>query len=180
MPILKVMRSGVQPAARKVPTSTTMTVLPMTPDRAGQELSSVEERPVLVDSLKDAFEKFKPELKFSEEIQGTQFEADLAFRNLRDFDPENLQKRQEDKDKSGKTIVRRNDLADLKSQIDVLYQVKTMWSRLAVQRAWGNEGRRQEIVDALKKLHLEVARLAPPDVAAAVDRAQGLNGKGKE
>ena len=151
MPITKVIRSGVAPAARKVPTSTTMTVLPMTPERAGVEVASEDEKPVAVDSLKDAFEKFKPELKFSEEIQGTKFEADLKFRSIKDFDPENLQKRQEGQGK--------NDLADLKSRIDVLYQVKTMWSRPAVQRAWANDGRRKEIIDALNLLRSEVARI---------------------
>src|ERR1022692_2874609 len=97
MPVIQVIRQGVRPAVRKVPTSTCATVMPMTLERVGKEVASDKEEPTRIDSVQDAFEKFKPALKFKGNAgeEETEFQADLRFRNLKDFDPENLQKRQE-------------------------------------------------------------------------------------
>jgi len=166
MPITKVIRKGVTPAARAVPTSTTMTVLPMTLDRVGADLTTENEEPDRVPSLKDAFDQFKPKIAFAEEVQGADFKVDVAFRKLGDFSPENIQSHHEKLDKDGNAVrdargnvvMEKNDLADLKNQIDVLYQIKTYWSRPAVQRAWGNEARRKEIVEALGQLRDEIEK----------------------
>lgn len=162
MPLVKVVRKGVTAAVRKVPTSTAAAMLPMTLNRVGSEAGSETEDLTKVEDLGDAFRKFQPKLKF----QGyagedeAEFKADFEFRSIKDFDPENLQKRQEVKDEDGESHVLRNDLADLKQNIDLLYRLKDRWKLPAVRRAWGNAGQRQEIVDALSKLRGELERVA--------------------
>ena len=79
---------------------------------------------------------------------------------IKDFDPENLQKRQEVKDADGNSHFLRNDLADLKQNIDLLYRLKDRWKLPAVRRAWGNAAQREEIVNALGKLRSELERVA--------------------
>jgi hypothetical protein len=61
MPIIDVKRQGVRPAVRKVPTSTCAVTMPMTLDRVNKEVRSENEEPQVVESLQDAFEKFKPQ-----------------------------------------------------------------------------------------------------------------------
>lgn len=162
MPLVKVVRKGVTAAVRKVPTSTAAAMLPMTLNRVGSEAGSETEDLTKVEDLGDAFRKFQPKLKF----QGyagedeSEFKADLEFRSIKDFDPENLQKRQEIKDEDGNSTFLRNDLADLKQNIDLLYRLKDRWKLPAVRRAWGNAAQRQEIVDALGKLRGELQRVA--------------------
>lgn len=162
MPLVKVVRKGVTAAVRKVPTSTAAAMLPMTLNRVGSEAGSENEDLTKVEDLGDAFRKFEPKLKF----QGyagedeAEFKAEFEFRSIKDFDPENLQKRQEVKDENGESHFLRNDIADLKQNIDLLYRLKDRWKLPAVRRAWGNAGQRQEIVDALGKLRGELQRVA--------------------
>ena len=162
MPLVKVIRKGVTPHIRKVPTSTSAVVLPMTLDRIGGEVSSENEEPVKVESLQDAFEKFKPTLNFRGYLgeDETEFHINCQFRTIKDLEPENLQKRQEIRGDDGEVTYLRNDLADLKNKIDVLYRVKDRWHIPAVRRAWANRDRRREIMDALNKLRIELERVA--------------------
>ena len=162
MPLVKVVRKGVTPAVRKVPTSTAAAMLPMTLNRVGGEAASETEELTKVEDLGDAFRKFQPKMHF-EGYAGadeTEFRADFEFRSIKDFDPENLQKRQEVKGEDGETHFLRNDLADLKTNIDLLYRLKDRWKLPAVRRAWSNANQRQEIVDALSKLRNELERVA--------------------
>lgn len=141
MPVVKVTRAGVRQAPRQVPTETTATILPMTVDRVGQETTE-EEQPTKVSSLAEAFEKFKPALDFKTTVgdEGTEFAADLEFKNLKDFDPKKLMSRVPGK---------RNDLADVQSQVDLLNRMRERFSVLAVRRAWDNTDQRKEIIDAI-------------------------------
>ena len=162
MPLVKVVRKGVTAAVRKVPTSTAAAMLPMTLDRVGAEASSETEDLKKVEDLNDAFRQFQPKLKFQGYAgpEQAEFRADFDFRSIKDFDPENLQKRQEVKGEDGESHLLRNDLADLKTNIDLLYRLKDRWKLPAVRRAWGNAGQRQEIVEALGKLRSELQRVA--------------------
>jgi len=166
MPLVKVIRKGVTPAVRKVPTSTCAVMMPMTLDRVGQDLGSENEEPTKVEDAKDAFEKFKPELQFKGYAgeEETEFKAEFRFRSVKDFDPENLQKRQEIRttDEYGEDRVEylRNDIADLKDNIDLLYRLKDRWKLPTVRRAWNNPGQRKEIVEALGRLRAELAKVA--------------------
>src|SRR5262249_30497904 len=131
MPKIEVIRKGVTPAARPVPTDTTATVLPMTLNRVGKEVEDEDEAPTSVDSVNDAFAKFKPSvhLETTAGEEGTEFIVDLLFNSLKDFDPENIQKR---------TAGKRNDLADLKNSIDLLYRIKDRFALPAVKKAWSD------------------------------------------
>ncbi len=151
MPVVKVTRAGVKQAPRQVPTETTASILPMTVDRVGQECAE-DEGPTKVSSLQEAFEKFKPSLDFKTNVgdEGTEFVADLQFKSLKDFDPKKLMSREPG---------RRNDLADLQSQVDLLHRMREKFTVLSVKRAWDNPDQRAEIIqaitefqDALKKL----------------------------
>ena len=165
MPLIKVVRKGITPTVRKVPTSTAAVMLPMTMGRVGAEATSETEALVKVEDLGDAFGKFEPKLNFQGNAgpEETEFRADLRFRSIKDFDPENLQKRQEVKTADGETQYLRNDLADLKTNIDLLYRLKDRWKLPTVRRAWGNPTQRQEIVTALSKLRSELERVAQGD-----------------
>lgn len=161
MPLIKVIRQGVVPSVRKVPTSTCAVVIPMTLDRVGKESGSENEDLTKVEDVNDAFAKFKPALSFkgtagSEE---TEFCAEFNFRSIKDFDPENLQKKQEIRDNEGNTSYERNDIADLKKNIDLLYRLKDRWKLPAVRRAWANESQRKEIIDALGRLRGELEKV---------------------
>ena len=162
MPLVKVVRKGVTPAVRKVPTSTAAAMLPMTLERVGAEAGSETEELKKVEDLNDAFRKFEPHLDFRGYAgpDETEFRAEVQFRSMKDFDPENLQKRQELRDEEGNVTYLRNDIADLKTNIDLLYRLKDRWKLPAVRRAWGNAAQRQEIVDALSKLRSELERVA--------------------
>ncbi|WP_419805296.1 hypothetical protein [Terriglobus sp.] len=162
MPLVKVVRKGVTAAIRKVPTSTAAAMLPMTLDRVGAEAGSETEELKKVEDLGDAFRQFQPKLKFQGYAgpEQSEFRAEFDFRSIKDFDPENLQKRQEVKGADGESHLLRNDLADLKTNIDLLYRLKDRWKLPAVRRAWGNASQRQEIVEALGKLRNELQRVA--------------------
>ena len=162
MPLVKVVRKGVTPAIRKVPTSTAAAMLPMTLARVGGEAASETEELTKVEDLGDAFRKFGPKLNFRGNAgpEETEFRADIQFRSIKDFEPENLQKRQEIRDEDGNVTYLRNDLADLKTNIDLLYRLKDRWKLPAVRRAWGNASQREEIVSALGKLRTELERVA--------------------
>ena len=162
MPLIRVIRKGVTPSIRKVPTSTAALMLPMTPDRVGAEAGSENEELTKVEDLADAFRKFEPKLTFTGVAGGdeAEFHANLRFRSIKDFDPDNLQKRQEIKGPNGETQYLRNDLADLKTNIDLLYRLKDRWKLPTVRRAWANEAQRKEIIDALGKLRSELQRVA--------------------
>src|SRR3712207_4415197 len=96
MPKIEVIRKGVTPAVRPVPTDTTLVILPTTLDRVGREVEDEDEQPIRIDSVNDAFEKFKPSIHFEAlagEGAATGFVAELEFHSLKDFAPENIPKR---------------------------------------------------------------------------------------
>ena len=162
MPLIKVIRKGITPHVRKVPTSTCSAVMPMTLDRVGKEVTSENDEPVKVESPQDAFEKFQPKLDFKGYAgeEETEFRAEFRFRSIKDFEPENLQKRQEIRTDNGETRYLRNDIADLKNNIDLLYRLKDRWRLPAVRRAWNNPEQRQNIVEALGRLRTELEKVA--------------------
>jgi predicted component of type VI protein secretion system len=162
MPLVKVIRKGVTPSVRKVPTSTAALMLPMTGDRIGTEAASEREDLVKVEDLNDAFRKFEPKLNFRGNAgpEESEFRADIRFRSIKDFDPDNLQKKQEIKNANGESEYLRNDIADLKTNIDLLYRLKDRWKLPTVRRAWANEEQRKEIILALSKLRSELERVA--------------------
>jgi type VI secretion system protein ImpB len=153
MPEIKVIRKGITPAIRPVPTDTTLTLLPMTLDRVGRELADEDEQALRVDCVQDAFEKFKPSIHFETRVgeEQTEFVADLEFHSIKDFSPENIQKRVPGK---------RNDLADMGTTIDLLYRLKDRWGLPAVKRAWADPNQRRQILDALARLRTELEKVA--------------------
>jgi len=153
MPKIEVIRKGVTPAARPVPTDSTLAVLPMTLNRVGRELPDETEEPVKIDSVDDAFKYFQPSHRFETYAgpESTEFIAELEFRSLKDFNPENIQK---------KTAGKRNDIADLKSAIDLLYRLKDRWSLPAVRKAWNDPAQRKQIIAALGALRSELEKVA--------------------
>ena len=152
MPVVKVTRAGVKQAPRQVPTETTAAVMPMTVDRVGQECGE-DEAPTKISSLSDAFEKFKPALNFKANVgdEGTEFVADLEFKSLKDFDPKKLHSRDPGK---------RNDLADLQSQVDLLHRMRERFSVLSVRRAWDNSDQRKEIIEAIAEFQEALKRIS--------------------
>lgn len=162
MPLIKVIRKGVTPSVRKVPTSTCAAVAPMTLERVGREAASENESLTKVEDVNDAFAKFQPALSFKSNAgpEETEFNAEFHFRSIKDFDPENLQKRQEIRGEDGGITYLRNDIADLKMNIDLLYRLKDRWGLPAVRRAWANEAQRKEIIDALGRLRGELEKVA--------------------
>jgi predicted component of type VI protein secretion system len=133
----------------------------MTLERVGKEGASASEEPKRVESVLQAFEQFQPTLSFTGYAgdEETEFKADFRFGSIKDFDPENLQKRQEVK-KAGETEFLRNDIADLKSNIDLLYRLKDRWRLPAVRRAWSSPEQRREIIEALGRLRAELEKVA--------------------
>lgn len=115
-----------------------------------------------MEDLNDAFRKFRPELKFTGYAgdDEAEFRAEFRFRSIRDFDPENLQKKQEVRKENGEVEYLRNDIADLKTNIDLLYRLKDRWRLPAVRRAWANEPQRKEIIAALGRLRSELEQVA--------------------
>ena len=162
MPVVKVVRKGISASIRKVPTSTAAAIVPMTLERIGKDAGTENEEPTKVESLQDSFEKFKPRLSFRGNAgpDETEFRVEADFRSLKDFDPENLQKRQETRNAEGEVAYLQNDLADLKSNIDLIYRLKDRWKLPAVRRAWGNADQRKEIVEALGRLRSELEKVA--------------------
>ena len=114
MPLVKVIRKGITPTIRKVPTSTCAAMLPMTLERVGKEAASENEELTKVEDLNDSFKKFEPKLNFKGNAgpEETEFKAEFRFKSIKDFDPENLQKRQEIKTEDGETQYLRNDIAE--------------------------------------------------------------------
>ena len=153
MPKIEVIRKGITPAVRPVPTDTTLAVVPVTLERMGREVLTEDEEPVRVDSVDDAFQKFKPSIHFETQAgeEATEFVADLEFRSLKDFSPENIQKR---------VPGQRNDIADLKNAIDLLYRMKDRWSLPSVKRAWSDPKQRKQILEALARLRSELEKVA--------------------
>lgn len=162
MPLVKVIRKGVTPSVRKVPTSTAAVMLPMTLNKIGKEAASENEDLSRVEDVNDAFAKFKPELNFkgSAGPEETEFKAEFKFKSIKDFDPENLQKRQEFRDEDGNVTYARNDIADLKTNIDLLYRLKDRWKLPTVRRAWNSETQRAEIIEALGRLKEDLTKLS--------------------
>ncbi len=162
MPLVKVIRKGVTPSVRKVPTSTCAVVMPMNLERIGKEAASEDEEPTKVESVQDAFEKFQPKLSFKGYAgeEETEFKAEFRFRSIKDFDPENLQRRQEVRNEEGEVEYLRNDIADLKSNIDLLYRLKDRWKLPTVRRAWSNAEQRKEIIEVLGHLRTELEKVA--------------------
>ena len=162
MPLVKVIRKGVTPHIRKVPTSTAAVMMPVTMERIGAEAGTETEELTKVEDLRDAFTKFQPQFEFRGRggPEEAEFRADLRFKNIRDFEPENLQKKQEIKKENGETEYLRNDLADLKLNIDLLYRLKDRWRLPAVRRAWNDPTQRKEIIEALGKLRSELQAVA--------------------
>jgi type VI secretion system protein ImpB len=153
MPRIEVIRKGITPAVRPVPTDTTLAILPTTLDQVGKEVEDEDEQPVRIDSVNDAFEKFKPSLRFETWAgeEATEFVAELEFHSLKDFAPENIQKRVPGK---------RNDIADLQNTINLLYRLKDRWSLPPVRRAWNEPHLRKQIVAALARLRTELEKVA--------------------
>ena len=153
MPKIEVIRKGITPAVRPVPTDTTLAVVPVTLERMEREVLTEDEEPVRVDSGDDAFQKFKPSIHFETQAgeEATEFVADLEFRSLKDFSPENIQKR---------VPGQRNDIADLKNAIDLLYRMKDRWSLPSVKRAWSDPKQRKQILEALARLRGELEKVA--------------------
>jgi len=147
-----VTRTGVTAAPRQVPTDTTASVLPMTFDRVGMEAPE-DEQPTKISTLQDAFSAFKPALDFRTSVgdEGTEFVAELDFKSLKDFDPKQIRSR---------TPGKRNDIADLQTQIDLLHRMRESFSLLAVRRSWENQGQRQEIIEALGEFQNQLQLLA--------------------
>ena len=162
MPLVKVIRKGITPAIRKVPTATSAVVMPMTLDRVGKEAASESEEPTKVESAADAFQKFQPRLSFKGRAgeEETEFRAEFRLRSIKDFDPENLQKRQDITTDGGEVEYLRNDIADLKNNIDLLYRLKDRWKLPTVRRAWANPEQRKEIIAALGRLRVELEKVA--------------------
>lgn len=152
MPVTRVTRTGVRSAPRQVPTDTTASVLPMTFDRVGEEAPE-DEAPTKISSLQDAFAAYKPQLNFQTTAgeDGTEFVAELEFKNLKDFDPKQIRAR---------TPGKRNDIADLQMQIDLLHRMRESFSVLAVKRAWEKQEQRQEIIEALGEFQNQLQRLS--------------------
>jgi type VI secretion system protein ImpB len=151
MPKIEVVRKGVTSSIRTVPTDSTLVILPMTFERIGKEVGK-EEEPVRIDGVDDAFEKFKPSHRF-ETLTGeeaTEFIAELEFRGLKDFALENIQKRIPGK---------RNNIADLKDTIDLLYRLKERWALPRVQRAWSDPQQRKQILEALARLQTKLEKV---------------------
>lgn len=161
MPIIEVKRQGVRPAVRKVPTSTCAVTMPMTLEQASREVRSENEEPEMIESLQDAFEKFKPQMHFKGAAgpEETEFRADLRFRSIKDFEPASIMTRQEVRAEDGSVAYVRNDLADLKNNIDLLYRIKDRWKLPAVRRAWNNPEERRQIIAALAQLRDELDKV---------------------
>jgi len=161
MPIIEVKRQGVRPAVRKVPTSTCAATMPMTLEQVERETRSENEEPEMVESLQDAFEKFNPQMKFRgiAGTEETEFQTDLRFRSIKDFEPANIMSRQEVRAEDGSVTYLRNDLADLKNNIDLLYRLKDRWKLPAVRRAWSNPEQRRQIIAALAQLRDELDKV---------------------
>jgi type VI secretion system protein ImpB len=161
MPIIEVKRQGVRPSVRKVPTSTCAVTMPMTLEQVGREARSENQEPEMVESLQHAFEKFKPQMKFrgSAGDEETEFKVELRFRNIKDFEPSSVMSRQEVKAEDGSAAYLRNDLADLKNNIDLMYRIKDRWKLPAVRRAWSNTEQRRQIIAALAQLRDELDKV---------------------
>ena len=161
MPIIEVKRQGVRPAVRKVPTSTCAVTMPMTLESVGREVRSENEEPEMVESLQHAFEKFNPSMKFKgiAGAEEAEFRADLRFRSIKDFEPANIMTRQEVRGEDGSVTYLRNDLADLKNNIDLIYRLKDRWKLPAVRRAWNNPEQRKQIIEALGQLRHELGKV---------------------
>jgi type VI secretion system protein ImpB len=161
MPIIDVKRQGVRPAVRKVPTSTCAVAMPMTLEQVGRETSSENEEPEMVESLQHAFETFRPQMKFkgTAGAEETEFKAELRFRSIKDFEPSNIMTRQEVRAEDGSVTYLRNDLADLKNNIDLMYRLKDRWKLPAVRRAWSNPEQRKQIIAALAQLRDELDKV---------------------
>ena len=152
MPRVVIGRTGVRSAPREVPTDTTSAVMPMTFDRIGQECAE-DESPTKVSSVKEAFDTFKPHLKFKTNVgeEGSEFVADLEFTSLSDFDPKKIRSREPGK---------RNDLADLQGRIDLLNRMKDRFTTLPVKRAWDNDDQRRDIIAAVAEFEQQLRRIA--------------------
>ncbi len=152
MPVTNIKRTGVRSAPREIPTETTLTILPMTMDRIGQEAPE-DEGPTKVSSLAEAFEKFAPKLDFRTTVgeEGTEFVADLEFRSLKDFDPKQIRSREPGK---------RNDIADLQAEIDLLQRMRERFTLLSVKRAWENPEQRKEMIAAVGDLQESLRQIA--------------------
>jgi hypothetical protein len=134
----------------------------MTLERVAREAASESEALTKVEDVNDAFSKFQPTLSFKTNAgpEEAEFAAEFHFRSVKDFDPENLQKRQEIRGEDGAVAYLRNDIADLKKNIDLLYRLKDRWGLPAVRRAWANEAQRKEIIEALGRLRGELEKVA--------------------
>src|SRR5262245_13559289 len=153
MPKIEVIRKGITPAVRPVPTDTTLAVVPVTLERMGREVETEDEAPVRVVSADDACQKFKPSIEFETQAgeEATEFVAELELRSLKDCSPENIQKR---------VPGQRNDIADLKNAIELLYRMKDRWSLPSVKRAWSDPKQRKQILEALARLRRESEQVA--------------------
>jgi len=133
----------------------------MTLEHVSREVRSENEEPEMVESLQNAFEKFNPQMKFRGRAgaEEAEFRADLRFRSIKDFEPSNIMTRQEVRDEDGSVTYLRNDLADLRNNIDLMYRLKDRWKLPAVRRAWSNPEQRRQIIAALGQLRDELDKV---------------------
>ena len=134
----------------------------MTLNRINKELSSEDEKPTKVESVQEAFDQFAPKVDFRGRAgdNKAEFQAELEFHSLKDFNPENILKHQGVKDKNGVIQYRRNDLADLSNTIEMLYRLRKTFDDTSIRRAWNNPDQRLEIVRLIGKLQQEVKQLS--------------------
>jgi len=140
-------------------------VLPMRPERVGKEVADEEEPPERIDSVKQALETFKPELKFQTFVgeKKTEFVVEVKPRTLRDFEPDNILKR---------VPGQRNDLASLETGIKLLSGLKECWSLPTVKRAWDDPGQRKQIIAILNGLREKIDQLTSPSQATTSNPQQ--------
>jgi hypothetical protein len=159
MPVVKISRAGVRFAPREVPTDLTVVLLPMTLDRVGRECAA-HEQPMKVNSLEEAFEKFKPRLDFRITIGEEQREVvvELELTCMRDFDPKKIRSHEPG---------RRNDLADLQRRIDVVQHVRERLVSRSVKKAWEIPAERERTFNDLQDLERQLHEFGGGNEAAA-------------
>ena len=80
-----------------------------------------------------------------------------GFGTLADFDPKSARQREPGK---------RNDIADLHSEIALLNEMRDRFSSLAVRRAWKEANQRDEIIAATSQLQEHLRSIAGADLYA--------------
>lgn len=143
-----VTRPDFEVEVREVPVSSTLAVLPMTQDQLGKEAAQ-DTRPVAVKSLADCFDKFRPSVRLEVAAKGVRLAFQTEFRNLADFEPDQMQK---PKDSSDSATSLHNDLVMYRARIDMLARLREVLTLPHVAEAWKDPKRRAEIIGAVARL----------------------------